>query len=137
MSSYGFFSDNPVIRNSILQIGDTTEVYDVFGAKSVMITVVDSSNSLVDSLYAFVQGGDTTSTVNFYWAPVAVHDVGNATLTTNTVLIKPGDGTNGSYIIAQPDGSPIPFTRLRIVRSNKSTNDLYAPRTKISVIYSK
>lgn len=45
MSSYGFFSDNPVIRNSILQIGDTTEVYDVFGAKSVMITVVDSSNS--------------------------------------------------------------------------------------------
>lgn len=135
VTSYGFFGgDNPKVQNTILIQGDTTQAFDIFGAKNVMITVVDSSDTKVDTIYCFVQGGDTTSTVNFFWSQVALHDVAQTTITTNVSTMIPGDGVTKSYLIVTPDSKPFPFTRIWIIRSNKSTDNLYSPRTKIGIV---
>ena len=129
----GFFgSSAPKTENYILQIGDTSHVFDVFGATSVVVTVVDSSNSLNDTIYVQTRGGDTTSSVAFYWSTIAIHNVGIAaqtTFLTNTCDGVASDGTTRTYALAPFDV----YTQIRVLRSNESTNDLYAPRTKISV----
>lgn len=119
--------------NALLQFTDTTEVFDVTNAKVVTICVVDSSDSKADTIFAFIRGGDTTSTSNVYWSQVALHDVAQTTTTTNVASMIPGDGVTKTYSVVSVVGSGVIFTQLRVVRSNESTNDAYTPRTKIAV----
>jgi len=110
-------------------IGDTTETFSVSGNPSrVFITVVDSSIAGTDTIFVQVkQNGVVTA-----YGQLAVHDANATAQATNVVSMIPGDTKTGIYWFNVSD---IPGGTFRIVRSNESTNDLYAPKTRIFVNY--
>ena len=132
LSFQGWFGSDVKTQNAILQLGDTTEIFDVYGANNVILTVVDSSNLKVDTIHVQFQGGDTTSTVEFYWSIISLHDLAQTTTTTNVASAIPGDGVTKSYQLVSPDAKGYPFRRVRVVRSNTAA---YAPRTKINITW--
>lgn len=132
-----FGGTSPKVQNIILQADDTTRYVEVYGASNVVVTIVDSSNSLQDSILVQVRGVDTTSTANFGWSTVAIHDLGQTTTTTNVALMQPGDGVTKSYTLnVNPLVGTDVYTAIRLVRINQrtSTSAAYAGgRTKIGV----
>ncbi len=116
-------------QETFFAVGDTVETFSVSGNPSrVFITVVDSSIAGTDTVFVQVkQSGVVT-----VYGQLAVHDANATAQATNVVSMIPGDTKTGVYWFNVSD---IPGGTFRIVRSNESTNDLYAPKTRIFVNY--
>jgi len=111
-------------------VGDTTETFNVpAGANKIFITVVDSSVAGTDTIWAQIKisGGVVTS-----YSPLAVRNANATAPTTYVTSMIPGDNTAGTY---QFDAKEIPGATFRVYRSNVSTNNAYAPRTRITVSF--
>ncbi len=111
-------------------IGDTTETFTIPpGSDRVFITVVDSAMAGTDTIFAQIKisGGVLTS-----YSPLSVRNTNATALTTYVTSMIPGDATAGTFLFNSAD---IPGATFRLVRSNESTNDLYAPRTRITVSF--
>ena len=127
------FQDNVKAQDAqetFFTIGDTTETFSIPGGVSkVFITVVDSSLAGVDTIFAQIKisGGVVTS-----YSPLAVRSANATAPTTYVTSMIPGNDATGTF---QFDAKEIPGGTFRLVRSNESTNDLYAPRTRITVSY--
>jgi len=127
--AFGFQKEAKSQDETFFTIGDTTETFSVSGNPSrVFITVVDSSIAGTDTVFVQVkQNGVVT-----VYGQLAVHDANATAQATNVVSMIPGDTKTGIYWFNVSD---IPGGTFRIVRSNESTNDLYAPKTRIFVNY--
>ncbi len=127
--AFAFQEEAKAQGETFFTIGDTTETFSVSGNPSrVFITVVDSSIAGTDTVFVQVkQSGVVT-----VYGQLAVHDANATAQATNVVSMIPGDTKTGVYWFNVSD---IPGGTFRIVRSNESTNDLYAPKTRIFVNY--
>ena len=127
--AFAFQKEVKAQDETFFTIGDTTETFSVSGNPSrVFITVVDSSIAGTDTIFVQVkQNGVVTA-----YGQLAVHDANATAQATNVVSMIPGDTKTGVYWFNVSD---IPGGTFRIVRSNESTNDLYAPKTRIFVNY--
>lgn len=118
----GIFGSAINVGEDILTSGDTIAVFDVAGAEKVVVTMVDSSDTKIDTLLIQTRNAKTTS----YWSTVTAHAINQTTLTTNVASLLPGDNSTTSYEITS-DGV---FTDIRLVRTNANG---YTPRTKVAV----
>lgn len=116
-------------------IGDTTETFYVDGnTNMVYITVADSTLTGTDSIHLFVITGTRP-----YYSPVSVRDVNSTALTTYVASagvagMIPGAGLTRTYAF---EPKQIPGNRFIILRSNESTDDLYAPKTRIVISFKR
>lgn len=124
-----FTSEVKAQDETFFAVGDTTETFSVSGNPSrVYITVVDSSVAGTDTIWVQVKQNGVVTT----YGQLAVHDANATAQATNVVSMIPGDANTGVYWF---DVKDIPVGMFRIYRSNRSTNNAYAPRTRIFVNY--
>ncbi len=117
--------------SGVFSAGDTTVAIDVNNARRFLFAFKDSSISGADSVKAFVRfksGGVT------FYAPLAVHDLGQVTSTTNTLIMSPGDGLAGAYVFSLSAfaGADQLFTgTIYIQRTNTRTGEaVYGANTR-------
>ena len=114
--------------------GDTITTFAVAKADIVYFTICDSSISGTDTLAIYFNS--PSSTTNTLYSTVAVHDLGQTTLTTNVTVVSPGDATTKTYVItASMWGGPISGT-FTIRRLNTRTGEaVYAAKTRMAFRY--
>ena len=118
--------------------GDTTDTYSVQDAKIVYFAFKDSSMTGTDSLaiYARTYSGGVT-----FYSPIAVHNLGTTTSTTNVTLLIPADGLGATFafIPGAVAGGDMTFTgEFYIVRLNGvNAATPYTPKTRYEFSYEK
>lgn len=118
---------NVDIQEDVLTFNDTTATFTIpYNATKVMITLVDSTISGTDTVYAYV---GTYSSFGTRYAAVAPHDLNGTAQTTNVSPMIPGNGNTRSYLIDYG----IPIQSVYLIRSNESTDDKYQPKTRIVI----
>ncbi len=123
-------ANSQIIRTqeTFFTIGDTTETFQISGnAKGVLITVVDSSLAGVDTIY--VQGLTGGNSSDIRYSTISALDMNRTADATYVTPLIPTNGLTRSYLLDQK----AVWRAIRIVRSNESTDDLYAPKTRIVV----
>lgn len=115
--------------------GDTVTTFSVSNADIVYFTVKDSSISGTDTLAIYYMAKSPISGAYIY-TQVAVHDLGQTTLTTNVTVVSPGDNASKTYAItSQMWGGKITAT-FYIQRQNTRTGEaVYAAKTRLSFRY--
>lgn len=111
----------------ILAPGDTTLTLNTYGALRIKVTVRDSSDSMTDSVRAYMGTGNDTT----FYSLVALHDCAQTTATTNVDIMNGTDATTKTY-----DVIPTDIRKLLIARLNRGTTAqgfLYPARTHGSV----
>lgn len=115
-------------QETFFTIGDTTETFQIGGnVKGVLITVVDSSLTGTDTV--FVKGLTGANSSDNRYSLLSVYDMYRTAQATLSTSMIPGNGLTKSYYL----DLTIPFRAIQIVRSNQSTDNLYAPKTRIVV----
>ena len=114
--------------------GDTITTFAVSKASIVYFTVCDSSISGTDTLAIYFNS--PSSTTNTLYSTIAVHDLGQTTLTTNVTVVSPGDATTKTYVVTESMwGGPINGT-FTIRRLNTRTGEaVYAAKTRMAFRY--
>jgi hypothetical protein len=110
--------------------GDTTETITVANAKTLFITIRDSAMTGLDSCSLYLVGVSPISSQPLM-TKVAMHDISQATQTTNTVFLEPGAGITKTFILtSEMWGGPITGT-FQLNRDNTRTGEAaYAPKTR-------
>jgi len=110
--------------------GDTTEDISVVNADILFVTLRDSSITGLDSCSLYFVSTSPISSQPLY-TKVAMHDVAQATQTTNTVFLEPGAGITKTFILTSTMwGGKITGT-FRLTRDNTRTGEAaYAPKTR-------
>lgn len=116
-------------QETFFTIGDTTETFNVpSNATRIVITVVDSSLAGVDTV--FVKGITGISGNDVRYSLLSVYDLARTAQATLVTSMIPTNGLTKSYLLTE-----VPWRSIQLVRSNESTDDLYAPKTRIVVTY--
>ena len=116
-------------KEATLIFTDSSEVFRLpsGGVATAMITVVDSADTKIDSVFCSIR----TGTSELIWSPIVVHDINQAVLTTNVDRMIPGDGATRTYQLV----GTFPILDVKLVRSNTGTDNAYQPRTRVIVSY--
>lgn len=114
-------------QETFFTIGDTAQTFQLGNnTKYVLITVVDSSLTGTDTIY--VKGITGANGSDLRYSLLSTYDLYRTAQATLVTYMSPGNGLTKSYMLNE-----VPFRALYIVRSNESTDDLYAPKTRIVV----
>jgi hypothetical protein len=112
----------------LFTIGDTIETVNIpSNIRTVFVTVSDSSVAGVDTISVLA----LTKSTRGLKSPIATHSI-NATAPT-TYIANPIVAGNGLTVTYSFDAQAVPGGLFEICRLNESTDDLYAPKTRISV----
>lgn len=114
---------NPQSQETVFTVGDTAELFNVANASTILLTVVDSALAGVDTIKCQIVTGLTVNRFSL----VAMHNLAQPTATTNDTLLIPTNGLTRTYEYK----SNVPISKVNVYRTNESTNDAYAPRTRI------
>jgi len=120
----------PQLQNDSLTFGDTTALFKFNDpSNNFSLTIVDSSSSsYTDSVRVYlVTGGQATN--RYYYSLLAVHAQSQATTTTNTSILIPGDGLSDTYNYH----SDSPIYAVYVVRVNYLTAG-YTAKTKLAIV---
>jgi len=117
-------------QEDALRFTDTTAQFFLSGEKNIAITISDSTLIGTDTVFAFIKTGNLGIITGLARSSqIAVHNLAETTTTTNVDRMIPGDGLTRTYIYE----SIFPIYELWLVRSNKSSNNAYAPVTRVIV----
>lgn len=113
----GIFSGNtPVVQSYYLSNTDSIKTFYIAGYKNVAITAVDTTGA-ADTLYVQLGGSDADEN----YAPVAIHDINNTTLTT---LVSAGvsttTGQTKTYVIPSQNFADYPYTWIRLYKKGSA-----------------
>lgn len=131
LSASVLFAQSPGQWNTFtLVTTDTTEEISVTNAEILFITIRDSSLTGTDSCSLYLISTGPISSQPLY-TKVAMHDVAQATQTTNTTFITAGNDATKTFILtSEMWGGPITGTFL-LTRDNTRTGEAaYAPKTR-------